>query len=102
MLVDNAKKNVCLATLSEAKHHVLEWKKVISARHVRRDNWRNCIRLGVDDTLIIIPTCATILPDCQIPLVVCHGQLHVGGAFVGIPANLSDAAHQVLIAVVLS
>lgn len=46
-VVDSAKKNVCLATLSEAKQHVLEWKDVVSAWRVRRIDWRNCIQLAL-------------------------------------------------------
>ena len=55
----------------------------------------------VNDTIITIPASAEVLPDCEIPLVIRDRELYVGGAFVMIAANLSDAAHEVLITVVL-
>lgn len=58
-------------------------------------------KLRVNDTIITIPASTEVLPDVQIPLVIRDRKLYVGGAFVMIAANLSDAAHEVLITVVL-
>lgn len=58
-------------------------------------------KLRVNDTIITIPASTEVLPDVQIPLVIRGRELYVGDAFVMVAANLSDAVHDVLIAVVL-
>ena len=57
--------------------------------------------LGVNDTIIAIPTCTVILIDRQIPLMISNGKLYVSGALCVVTANLCDAIPEVFIAVVL-